>query len=69
MYVLKLKCYAACYDSVSFEYILSPDETYGSFRNGSWNGMVGMLVRGVPQLIFTIVLTVDSTSLFKTPNI
>ena len=31
----------------SFQYMLPPDEAYGSFENGSWNGMVGMLVRNV----------------------
>lgn len=31
----------------SFEYVLPPDLAYGGFINGSWNGMVGMLVRGV----------------------
>ena len=34
----------------SFEYVLSPDQLYGSLENGSWNGMVGMLVRDVNEL-------------------
>ena len=32
---------------ISFEYALPTDQAYGSFENGSWNGMVGMLVRDV----------------------
>ena len=32
---------------ISFEYVLSPDQLYGSLENGTWNGMVGMLVRDV----------------------
>ena len=31
----------------SFEYVVSAEHAVGSFENGSWNGVVGMLVRNV----------------------
>ena len=31
----------------SFEYVLSPEDATGAFENGTWNGLVGMLVRKV----------------------
>ena len=31
----------------SFEYVIEPNSVYGAFENGSWNGMIGMLVRFV----------------------
>lgn len=31
----------------SFEYVEPPDGAFGAFINGSWNGLIGMVVRGV----------------------
>lgn len=30
-----------------YEYVQPPDMAFGAFVNGSWNGLVGMVVRGV----------------------
>jgi len=32
-----------------FEYIPALDSAFGTFFNGSWNGLVGMLYRGVSK--------------------
>ncbi|KAK4023715.1 hypothetical protein OUZ56_009115 [Daphnia magna] len=31
----------------TFEYVEPPDGAFGAFINGSWNGLIGMVVRGV----------------------
>ena len=50
----------------SFEYVEPADGAYGSFENGSWNGMIGMLVRAVIiclDLIFYICYVWTSSKL------
>ena len=32
-----------------FEYVVPSDGAHGSFENGSWNGVIGMLVRNVNE--------------------
>ena len=40
----------------SFEYIKPPDGAFGALVNGSWNGLVGMAVRGVIQFSVASVI-------------
>ena len=35
---------------ISFQYVLPRGMNYGSFENGSWNGMIGMIVENVKEL-------------------
>lgn len=36
-----------CFTLSSFEYVEPPDGAYGAFVNGSWNGLVRMVIAGV----------------------
>ncbi|KAI9556332.1 hypothetical protein GHT06_018906 [Daphnia sinensis] len=62
---------AAKYD-FTFKYVEPPDGAFGAFINGSWNGLIGMVVRGEIDIVATALsvtyprsLVVDYTCAFS----
>ncbi|KZS19973.1 Ionotropic receptor 10a [Daphnia magna] len=56
----------------TFEYVEPPDGAFGAFINGSWNGLIGMVVRGEIAIVATALsvtyprsLVVDYTYAFS----